>query len=73
MCRKVTATQVRDMGASREDRGAMAKQMTHSLSTADRYYDQSTMDVAKRDVVKRVRNSYEVSLHFLINLQLLIY
>ena len=66
LSRKVAATEVREMGATRQEQADLAKQMVHRLETADASYDKSTMGEAKRKIVKKLRTRYKVCSHELL-------
>ena len=58
--RKVAVTTIRESGADRQQQRILARHMAHNVSTADRYYDKSSLFKERRDVLKKLSSMYTV-------------
>lgn len=58
--RKVAVSTLRESGASRKEQEALARQMVHNVTTADRYYDKSLQSAARAKVLQKLRSHYKV-------------
>ena len=58
--RKVAVTTIRESGADRQQQRILARHMAHNVSTADRYYDKSSLFKERRDVLKKLSSMYTI-------------
>jgi len=56
--RKLAVTTHRESGASREEQEALASHMTHSVNTADRYYNKAFRKEERGKAIAKITSTY---------------
>lgn len=59
--RKVAVSSLREQGATRQDQEALARQMAHNVTTADKYYDKGLQTEQRKNVLGKLRSHYKVT------------